>query len=62
MNIIQALGADQVSGAKPKPDGLLKCCEVLKIKPEHSVYIGDSPSDGQVDRYKCVVLYNKSDI
>ena len=44
------LGADDVPGAKPRPDGLLKCCEQLHSTPFSSVYIGDSPSDGQAAR------------
>jgi phosphoglycolate phosphatase-like HAD superfamily hydrolase len=41
------LGADQVTGAKPRPDGLLQCCQVLGVSPKDTVYVGDSPSDGQ---------------
>ena len=42
-----ALGADEVPQAKPHPDGLLACCEKLKVEPASCVYIGDSPSDGK---------------
>jgi len=45
-----ALGADEVPAAKPAPDGLLLCCERLCVSPEASVYVGDSPSDGQAAR------------
>lgn len=37
----------QVTGAKPKPDGLLQCCSVLGVNPAACVYVGDSPTDGQ---------------
>ena len=45
-----ALGADEVPKAKPQPDGLLLCCEKLSVRPEDSVYVGDSPSDGKAAR------------
>lgn len=41
------LGADEVSRAKPHPDGLLHCCKTLNVHPSRCVYIGDSPSDGE---------------
>ena len=41
-----ALGADEVPAAKPAPDGLLACCELIGADPSQSVYVGDSPSDG----------------
>jgi len=41
------LGADEVPAAKPAPDGLFQCCDVLKLDPKHCIYIGDSPTDGQ---------------
>ncbi|KAL1510288.1 hypothetical protein AB1Y20_006608 [Prymnesium parvum] len=40
-------GADEVPAAKPHPEGLLTCCQALGVIPAASVYIGDSPSDGQ---------------
>ena len=42
-----ALGADEVPAAKPAADGLLLCCERLGVDPASSVYVGDSPTDGQ---------------
>jgi phosphoglycolate phosphatase-like HAD superfamily hydrolase len=45
-----ALGADEVPAAKPAADGLLLCCERLGVDPENSVYVGDSPTDGQAAR------------
>jgi phosphoglycolate phosphatase-like HAD superfamily hydrolase len=39
-------GADTVPQPKPKPDGLLICCQEIDISPERCVYIGDSPTDG----------------
>ena len=34
----------------PAADGLLLCCERLGVDPENSVYVGDSPTDGQAAR------------
>ena len=45
-----ALGADEVSEAKPGAAGLLACCEALRVAAEASVYIGDSPTDGGAAR------------
>ena len=45
-----ALGADEVPAAKPEADGLLLCCQRLGVEPENSVYVGDSPTDGQAAR------------
>ena len=45
-----ALGADEVPAAKPEADGLLLCCQRLGVEPENSVYVGDSPPDGQAAR------------
>ena len=45
-----ALGADEVPAAKPEADGLLLCCARLGVEPENSVYVGDSPTDGQAAR------------
>ena len=42
-----ALGADEVPAAKPAAEGLLLCCERLGVDPASSVYVGDSPTDGQ---------------
>ena len=41
------LGADEVSAPKPHPDGLLQCCQQLKLPPSQCVYIGDSPTDAE---------------
>eukprot|EP00607_Mallomonas_marina_P001159 CAMPEP_0182429714 /NCGR_PEP_ID=MMETSP1167-20130531/32844_1 /TAXON_ID=2988 /ORGANISM="Mallomonas Sp, Strain CCMP3275" /LENGTH=294 /DNA_ID=CAMNT_0024613819 /DNA_START=119 /DNA_END=1003 /DNA_ORIENTATION=+ len=40
-------GADEVSAAKPSPDGLLHCAHSLALPPAQCCYIGDSPTDGQ---------------
>ena len=45
-----ALGADDVTAAKPAADGLLSGCELLGVEPALSVYVGDSPSDGKAAR------------
>lgn len=42
-----ALGADKVLAAKPAPEGLWQCCEILQLPPQRCIYIGDSPTDGQ---------------
>jgi phosphoglycolate phosphatase len=36
--------------AKPSPDVLLKCMEVLDVNPEDCLFIGDSPSDMEAGR------------
>ncbi len=40
-------GADDVPAAKPSGLGLLKCCQEIQSDPSESIYIGDSPSDGE---------------
>jgi len=52
------LGADEVPEAKPAPGGLLKCCEFLALRPDHCVYVGDSPGDGKAA--KAAGLYSVS--
>ena len=39
-------GADDVSKAKPAPDGLLYCAQELHVSQARCIYVGDSPSDG----------------
>jgi phosphoglycolate phosphatase-like HAD superfamily hydrolase len=43
-------GADDVSKAKPAPDGILEVCNRLNVRVQNSVYIGDAPSDGKAAR------------
>ena len=37
--------ADEVTYPKPHPESLLKACEILKVSPENSIYIGDHQRD-----------------
>lgn len=40
------LGADDVSAAKPNPDGLLQCAKEIGVSPEFCIYVGDMRTDG----------------
>jgi len=39
------VGGDDVLNGKPNPEGFFKACNKLKIKPQRSVYVGDTVSD-----------------
>ena len=39
------VGGDDVNKGKPNPDGFLKACHALSVKPGQSAYIGDTVSD-----------------
>ena len=39
------VGGDDVEKSKPNPEGFLTACHDLKMKPEHSAYVGDTVSD-----------------
>jgi len=39
------LSADEIGAPKPSPDGVLKACDKLGIKPKDVVYIGDTEAD-----------------
>lgn len=39
-------GADDVSDAKPQPDGLIAICHQFQTDVSNCIYVGDSPSDG----------------
>ena len=41
------IGMEDVSRAKPDPEGLLLAIEKLKVSPEETLYIGDSTVDAQ---------------
>lgn len=41
------VGADLVKQPKPHPDSLLYACDLLKINPKETLYIGDSHTDIQ---------------
>jgi 2-phosphoglycolate phosphatase len=37
--------ADDLKKAKPDPEGILKACETLAVKPEQCIYVGDHERD-----------------
>lgn len=39
------ISADEVAKAKPAPDGLLKCCELLGVSVAECIYVGDDKRD-----------------
>ena len=39
------VGADMVTETKPSPEGILKACELMKVKPVETLYIGDQLTD-----------------
>ena len=39
------VGGDDVNKGKPNPDGFIKACHALSVKPDQSAYIGDTVSD-----------------
>ena len=39
------VGGDDVDKDKPDPEGFLRACHKLNVKPDHSAYIGDTVSD-----------------
>ena len=41
----EILGGDSVKKSKPNPEGILKACTKVKIKPENTGYISDTYSD-----------------
>lgn len=44
------IGGDELRQPKPAPEGLLRCCELLKVKPETALYVGDDASDYEASR------------
>jgi len=45
-NLFEAVvTGDEVKLGKPHPDGVLKTCEILGVKPEEAVLVGDTRSD-----------------
>jgi len=51
------LTSDDVSMAKPDPEIVLKSCELLKVKPEEVVLVGDTNSDVQAGhKAGCLVI------
>lgn len=43
-------GRDDVLRLKPSPEGLLRCCDAMRVAPEHCLYAGDSVSDIEAAR------------
>jgi HAD superfamily hydrolase (TIGR01549 family) len=39
------VGGDEVERSKPAPDGILRACELLGVRPVGTAYVGDSPLD-----------------
>ena len=39
------IALEDAKNPKPAPDGILKACELLKVKPSEAVYVGDLPVD-----------------
>ena len=39
------VGGDDVTKGKPDPDGFIKACHDLNVKPDRSAYVGDTVSD-----------------
>ncbi len=44
------VGRGDVLRLKPSPEGLLRCCDAMRVAPERSVYVGDSVSDIEASR------------
>jgi len=40
----------QVQQKKPHPEGLLRCLEQLRVRPDEAVFVGDSPEDIEMAR------------
>jgi pyrophosphatase PpaX len=41
---------DMVENPKPAPDGILKACEMLKVNPKETIYVGDNYHDIEAGR------------
>ena len=39
------IALEDIKNPKPAPDGILRACELLKVKPSEAVYVGDLPID-----------------
>ena len=44
------VGGDDVNKGKPNPEGFLKACYALKVKPDQSAYVGDTVSDMEMGK------------
>lgn len=60
-----AICDDDVNLSKPHPEGLLRACAELGVRPEEAIYIGDSPADaGAAEAAGCAfgaALWAKTD-
>ena len=54
-----SLGADDVSKAKPEPEGIRELCEKLNVDVSTAVYVGDAPSDGKAAKAAGVHVLNR---
>lgn len=51
LNYFDAIvSTEDVKTAKPAPDGILRACELLKVKPSEAIYVGDLPVDVQAGK------------
>lgn len=39
------ISSDEVENAKPSPEPILKACEILEVKPEKTIFVGDNETD-----------------
>ena len=39
------MGIEDVGMPKPSPDGIIKMCKALKVKPKSAIYVGDTEAD-----------------
>ena len=44
------VGGDELREPKPAPEGLLRCCALLKVEPAAALYVGDEVSDYEASR------------
>ena len=59
--------SDDISRPKPYPDSILKCLEILNIKKEDALYLGDGNYDGMASNavgvdFALTTWYSKIDI
>jgi phosphoglycolate phosphatase len=50
------VGADMVVEGKPAPDMILEACEMLGVEPNHTIYVGDQPTDVEAGRNAGVAM------
>jgi phosphoglycolate phosphatase len=48
--IAAVVGGDSCANRKPHPQPLLMACELLEVRPEHALMVGDSATDVQAAR------------